>query len=125
SDQLRGNNSNEDERVVLYRNALEQFISSPIYGDQVMVKEIHSYPHNLVMEVLMALGIIGFIPLLMIFRNFFKRFVSVIKCSMFNFIIFFLIAINFIFQSLTSFSIFTNPGLWMILGLCLSISTTF
>ncbi|HXG70776.1 MAG TPA: O-antigen ligase family protein [Gemmatimonadaceae bacterium] len=46
-------------RAVLWNNAINQFHQSPLTGSGLEEEEYHSYPHNLVIEALMATGIAG------------------------------------------------------------------
>jgi hypothetical protein len=52
---------NGDEvRVALFNGAWSQFLRSPIIGDRIVERVYKFYPHNLLIEVLMATGLIGF-----------------------------------------------------------------
>lgn len=46
-------------RMLLYRSAVSQFISSPLIGDSLVERESRNYPHNHVLEAYMATGIFG------------------------------------------------------------------
>ncbi len=48
----------EDDRSILFREALEMFYEQPIFGNQMNLKSL-SYPHNFFLELLMSLGLIG------------------------------------------------------------------
>jgi len=54
-------NSDESSanRLSRFSLALDQFVKSPIWGDSMVVRETLDYPHNLVIEAFMALGVIG------------------------------------------------------------------
>lgn len=39
--------------------ALAQFFENPIFGDSIVVKPAMGYPHNIIIETLMALGVLG------------------------------------------------------------------
>lgn len=47
-------------RYQLYAGAFEQFSNNPIVGDLIVEREFKFYPHNQVLEILMATGIFGF-----------------------------------------------------------------
>jgi len=47
------------ERLMLYNNAWKQFLSSPLTGDFLEERILRIYPHNMILESLMALGIFG------------------------------------------------------------------
>ena len=46
-------------RFQLYNGALDQFYNSPIIGDLIVERAFKFYPHNHILEVLMATGILG------------------------------------------------------------------
>jgi O-antigen ligase len=54
-----------NERLLLQRLAIEDFMSSPIVGHATFVEGTNEgeYPHNIIIETAMALGVIGLIPL--------------------------------------------------------------
>lgn len=52
----------KEERDFLFESAWNQFLDSPIIGDSFLTKEPYSsYSHNLILDVLMATGVIGMI----------------------------------------------------------------
>lgn len=56
-------------RNILWENAIEHFEQNPIFGGKVEIGGI--YPHNLILEILMATGIVGAILILpVIFKGF-------------------------------------------------------
>jgi O-antigen ligase len=46
-------------RLTLWRDAINEFFNNPIFGGRI---EIDYYPHNIIFEILMSIGIIGFLP---------------------------------------------------------------
>jgi O-antigen ligase len=48
-----------DERSAQWSAAWEQFLSSPAWGDKLVERALGSYPHNVVLEVLMSTGMLG------------------------------------------------------------------
>jgi O-antigen ligase len=58
------------ERVRLLNQALDQFEESPVLGSAVIEYESRIYPHNLVVEAMMAGGVVLLVPLLvLLFEN--------------------------------------------------------
>ena len=47
------------ERYFLWREALSQFMTSPIFGSGLVVDGYFSYPHNAFIEAFMATGVVG------------------------------------------------------------------
>ncbi len=101
-----------------YQMAWNQFLRSPIIGDAYIEEFTNFYPHNIVLELLMATGIVGtfFIltPICRIFirsRFLFDRFYDN-KGEILLLIIFLLI----LFLSLFSGGLFANPIFWIFLS---------
>lgn len=51
------------ERLVLQASAIEQFLARPLFGSAFVEPLLLSYPHNLFIEVAMAMGMIGLVLL--------------------------------------------------------------
>ena len=49
----------DDERLILWKGALHQFVSSPIFGDSYLESTTKFFPHNIFVEILMSTGIFG------------------------------------------------------------------
>lgn len=49
-------------RLTSYKNAIEQFSDNPIFGDLLIERTTMYYPHNIFVEILMALGLLGALP---------------------------------------------------------------
>jgi len=59
------------------QSAWSQFLSSPIIGDRFVERVSDFYPHNIILEVLMATGIIGFsVFIVFAFRSVYKSFAN-------------------------------------------------
>jgi O-antigen ligase len=56
---ISGKDESTAERLLLYNNAWEQFLRAPFTGDFLEERVLRIYPHNMVLESLMALGIFG------------------------------------------------------------------
>jgi O-antigen ligase len=65
----RLNEEGDDTRESLYKNAWNQFLDNPIFGDCMVERTSSFYPHNLILEILMAMGLFGltlFVPFIFI-----------------------------------------------------------
>jgi hypothetical protein len=51
----------DEARDVLSINAWQQFLDSPLIGDKIVERTSNFYPHNLILEILMATGVLGFL----------------------------------------------------------------
>jgi O-antigen ligase len=67
------------ERIALIRNAVQQFVENPLLGGQLVDTEYFSYPHNLFLEALMAMGVVGTLALLAILMRSFLRSMHLLK----------------------------------------------
>lgn len=55
-------NSTSGERVLIWKQSLSQFFANPIFGDRMEVVGYNIYPHNLFIEVLQNVGLLGALP---------------------------------------------------------------
>jgi len=107
-----------EERDFEFAAAWEQFLSSPIIGDSILENFTNYYPHNLILELLMSTGVIGFTVMSIILSSIFIRGLDLIKMGeqwmeeQLMFIFFALI----IFFSMFSGGLFIAPYWWAIIG---------
>lgn len=107
-------------RIVFWDAALQQFLNSPIFGDSIHF-ELNNYPHNLIIESLMATGIIGTTPLFVLIGYMFYKSSLIVKyCSNYNWIV---IAFwqGFI-SSMFSYAIYNNIIFYATLGLLVGVN---
>ncbi|KFF18045.1 O-antigen ligase family protein [Chryseobacterium sp. JM1] len=52
-------NENDQYRATLLKSAWDQFLDNPFFGDSIETKIGNTYPHNIVFESFMAMGIVG------------------------------------------------------------------
>lgn len=112
----RGQGLNAREET--WNAAWNQFLSSPIYGDRIVENYFNFYPHNLILEVLMATGLIGglafFIMLFKSFRVFWRSTYTI-------HLVFFLLFLLYFIFTMFSGSIVSIPQFWCLLALTFSI----
>ncbi|ANF51543.1 hypothetical protein A0O34_13975 [Chryseobacterium glaciei] len=60
-------NENDQYRGSLLKSAWEQFLDNPFFGDSIETNFGNTYPHNIILESFMAMGIIGGILSIIIF----------------------------------------------------------
>jgi O-antigen ligase len=112
--------TDEDPRVSIYLGAWNDFLDSPIIGKQYVSTNYNFYPHNLILEVLMSTGILGFFfffPFLFLSLLNIKK---IIKHPDKDSLTFLLILFPTILSGMTSGAIFHSPELWIILVFILS-----
>lgn len=73
------------------------------FGNDLLNSEIYTYPHNLLVDVIICTGFFGLLIFSIIFYNFFKLFFTTKK----NFILFMIVFQSFILSNLSGF-LFTN-----------------
>jgi len=116
-----GQSSSLDQRPLLFKSAWEQFLSYPILGDQYLSRYANYYPHNIFLEVLMALGIIGGIIFILIIFFAVRKASVILRNYNEDIFIPFLLLITLVLAGMTSGSLFTGVGLWSWLSLFNSI----
>lgn len=66
----------KETRNDLFDEGIDMFMDYPIFGDQFVLKSTGAYPHNVIVEVLMGLGLVGFIVYALIFMNLIGKFIA-------------------------------------------------
>jgi O-antigen ligase len=56
-------------RFQIWESSFSQFLYHPIFGDKLRVEFWNGYPHNLFLEVLQTMGLLGFIPFFILTFN--------------------------------------------------------
>ncbi|WP_164916354.1 O-antigen ligase family protein [Leeuwenhoekiella aequorea] len=107
----------KEARDFEWESAWNQFQDSPFIGDSYLNKFDNFYPHNFFLEVLMATGIIGLIPILFLFYSIYKHIkFNFSRENDFNVLISILCFLLFI-TTMTSGGIFTISYFWSCLPL--------
>lgn len=107
-------NDGDFGRGQLWENAINEFLKYPFLGGRI---EIGFYPHNFILEILMATGILGFLFLIIVLI---KGFINVYKKSFLdsNYVWVFIILIQGITQHMFSGALYTAILVFFPLGLC-------
>lgn len=98
------------ERILLYSNAWKQFLAAPLTGDFLEERVLRIYPHNMILEALMALGIFGGLLFLLYYIISSLRIVIVILRT--NVHIVSLIVFYGFISSMISGSLSMGPEIW-------------
>ncbi|WP_298741182.1 O-antigen ligase family protein [uncultured Chitinophaga sp.] len=106
-------------RLELWKGALQQFMDNPVFGDALEVRKFRFYPHNVILEVLMATGIVGFIPFVALLIYAFKRTVFIFRNDPANSWLG-VVFIQSLMQNMFSGSLYGASWLWVSLGLLCS-----
>lgn len=65
-------------RLIMWHSAWSQFLNSPIWGDSIQ-SNIPPHPHNIILEVLMSVGLLGFIPFIMLLIKTLRKSIKILK----------------------------------------------
>jgi hypothetical protein len=93
-----------------FNSALNQFIDNPFFGDKIFDNYSNFYPHNLLLESFMALGIFG--GLIFLYINI----INIIKCGKKNIINIFITFVCFSLFGFTSGAIWSSSEFWILLA---------
>jgi len=105
-------------RLQYLQGAWEQFLNSPFIGDSIEVKPYGIYPHNMVLESLMVLGIFGGIFIAIILIKSLRKSISLFKYEEVTWVV-----ILFLFNYIATFtagSIVNNFKFWTLLAIILT-----
>ena len=114
--------SSSTSRLELWQSTWVQFISSPIWGDSIQ-SILPPHPHNILLESLMAVGILGTIPLMLLIFAAFRKSIKIVKYRPEHGWTLILFLQGFI-QHMFSGTIYTAIFFWAGMGLVFSIEIT-
>jgi hypothetical protein len=103
--------SESEERYFLFKDAFEQFLANPVFG----YKGIGVYPHSLILESFMALGIFGGLLMIYITIISLRNCFALMKIKSTNWIA--LIFLMHIIGTFISGTIWNSFGFWSLLAL--------
>lgn len=109
---FKGDTSGRDG---IYITAIEQFLKNPLFGDYFVLTSggfKGSYPHNILIEALMAIGIIGAFPLFILMIKTFVRVKYIIRNNEDNTWIAIIFLISFL-KGLSTWNLYGNELLWI------------
>lgn len=71
--------SSSASRIEIWKASLTQFMENPFIGDSLKVHNFKGYPHNLFLEVLQTMGVVGFLPFSILIYSAFKNCILIFK----------------------------------------------
>lgn len=113
-------NTSSAIRLMFWEAGLQQFSSAPVFGDSIHFR-LSNYPHNLIIESLMATGVVGTIPLLILLVIMVRKSVFIINYS-YNYIWVVVAFWQGFISSMFSYAIYNNIIFYATLGLLVSVS---
>ncbi|WP_281922724.1 O-antigen ligase family protein [Flavobacterium collinsii] len=111
----------KESRNELFMEAISMFEKSPIWGEKIVLDSTSSYPHNAIVEVLMATGLIGFILYLFIIFNLFVKFIIFKRYTKYFVVIFSLFVLSYGI-SLTTGNLYQSVDNWNLIAVLLCFS---
>jgi len=115
---LGDGNSDAEARVLLWKTGIELFLENPIIGSQTTTHI--GYPHNILIEILMSMGIIGGIVFLFLIISVSKKILWLLK-NKDSLIWVGLLFFQYFLGAILSGTLYSSSFLWMSLGLFYSI----
>jgi len=109
----------DQARYILFTGAWDQFLSHPLLGDFIEGRIYGGYPHNIFLESLMALGVLGGIAMIYIFVSAFRNSTSIMKFSSTDWLG--CILIMQMVAQLTSGSIYSSFAFWSLIAVISNI----
>ena len=113
---LTNTNESPELRNVLFWNSWNEFLNNPLFGGRALTENAH----NIFLGSLEAIGIMGGILMLIIYKNAYRAIKKLVTIQSSDWIV--LILVMHLMAGLTSGSIWDNWILWPLLGL---VSTLF
>ncbi len=117
-------NGEKEDRDYEYASAWDQFSNHPVIGDKYVTDHSHIYPHNVFLELLMSLGVVGGILFLLILFEVAVKAGYASRHRLHRHIALLLILLGYFLLSMTSGGVFITPGLWILLALFFEIKHT-
>lgn len=114
------NGSGNEERYLFFKGALNQFLSNPFFGDFIEERRFGGYPHNIILESLMVMGIIGGALFLYIYVSSIKNALALIKIEITSWIG--LMLTMQLIAALTSGSLYSSFSFWALIALSENLS---
>lgn len=110
-------NSEKEERDYEWASAWTQFQDAPVFGDRFLNNYDNYYPHNLILEVLMATGVAGAFPFFFFLILFVRNVVSAFKYKLDHQAHTNVLILCIVFSTFTSGGLFTISYFWALVPL--------
>jgi len=113
------------ERVGLWKSAMHQFKTNPIFGDSFINNFGNFYSHNLIMDVLMSVGIVGSIPFLIYLLAPYYYFIRLPAEKKRAISVLFVLFMAALLLYMTSGGLFTAAEFWILSAAVIGISREY
>lgn len=112
-------------RIDAWKSAWRQFTVNPLFGDSIINDVGYFYSHNIFMDALMSVGIVGTIPFLAWFFLSFWYFIRLPAYRKREMSVLFVAYLAALLLSMTSGGIFTVPEVWILSAAVIGISQKY
>jgi O-antigen ligase len=106
-------------RLSSYQDGINLFLLNPIFGTSI-VTSAGGYPHNIIVEILMSMGLFGFILFFSLLALTFKS-ISIINHKQSEFVIFGLLFLQYLLAFQTSGAFWEASSLFILMSIIFSI----
>jgi len=112
-------------RIDMWKSALHQFRTNPVFGDSFINNVGQHYSHNIVMDVLMSVGVVGSIPFIIYLLAPFVYFIRLPSERKRSVSVLFVIFLAFLMLYMTSGGLFTAAEFWILSAAIIGISQKY
>jgi len=120
-DQTVNRGAGLNEREEQWASAWQQFLENPIFGDQIIERAHRFYPHNFILEVLMATGLVGGFFIAFVLLNWSWKFLRRRSIDISRWWTFYFFILFFLYASF-SLPMINLTQFWVLLAACTSFS---
>lgn len=107
-------------RINIWNGSFSQFANSPLIGDKLNTDINDHYPHNIILEVLQTIGLLGFIPFIVLVIKGFKSSIDIFKYyKQYSWVAVFFI--QALIQNMFSGALYSASWFWTSLAVILSL----
>lgn len=117
--------SNTTSRVDAIKSAWHQFTVNPLFGDSIINDARYFYSHNIFMDALMSVGIVGTIPFLVWFFLSLWYFIRLPAYRKREMSVLFVAYLAALLLSMTSGGLFTVPEVWILSAAVIGLSQKY
>jgi hypothetical protein len=112
-------------RIDAWKSAWRQFTVNPLFGDSIINDAGYFYSHNIFMDALMSVGIVGTIPFLVWFFLSFWYFIRLPAYRKREMSVLFVAYLAALLLSMTSGGLFTVPEVWILSAAVIGLSQKY
>lgn len=116
------NDGNSTIRIDMWKSALHQFRTNPVFGDSFINNVGQHYSHNIFMDVLMSVGVVGSIPFIIYLLAPFVYFIRLPSERKRSVSLLFVIFLAFLMLYMTSGGLFTAAEFWILSAALIGLS---